>query len=245
MKYLTIALKSLFTLILLLSVALFALYHYYDHELPQGKQGIAADHLAKKMLAAMNYEAYKKLDYIEWTFSSRGKGRSYKWQKRQSLCTVTWDSISVDLNFNDLKLSTVLVNGKAYKGEIKKDYISSAEAKFNNDTFWLVAPYKLFDKGVERRLVKQENGLDALLVTYKSGGTTPGDSYLWLLNDDYTPNAFQMWVSILPIGGIEASWEKWHQTTNGAFLPQLHQLLFLDLEITGIKVKERISNDIN
>lgn len=69
------------------------------------------------------------------------------------------------------------------------------------------------------------------------GGTTPGDSYLWLLNEDDQPKAFQMWVSIIPIGGIEASWEQWKETPNGAFLPQLHQLLFLDLEITGIKVK--------
>ena len=237
MKYLKIALKSLFIFFLFLSISLISLYQYYDNELPQGEQGIEADRLAKKILAAMNYEAYKELDYIEWSFSSRGRGRSYKWKKKQARCLVTWDSISVDLNLNDLKKSMVQVNGVVHKGEMRNGYIRSAEAKFNNDSFWLVAPYKLFDKGVERRLVKQNNKSDALLITYKSGGTTPGDSYLWLLNEDDQPKAFQMWVSIIPIGGIEASWEQWKETPNGAFLPQLHQLLFLDLEITGIKVK--------
>ena len=235
MKYLKIALKSLLVLLLFLGLSLISLYHYYDHELPQGEQGEAADQLAQKMLVAMNYDAYKELDYIEWSFSSRGRGRSYSWYKRQARCTVAWDSISVDLNLNALKKSNIQVNGAAYKGELEKDYISSAKAKFNNDTFWLVAPFKLFDKGVERRLVKQNNASDALLVTYTSGGNTPGDSYLWFLDEDYKPKAFQMWVSLIPIGGIEATWEKWQQTANGAFLPRLHKVLFLDLEITNLK----------
>ncbi|MEN8768950.1 MAG: hypothetical protein ABF269_05540, partial [Candidatus Arcticimaribacter sp.] len=81
MKYLKIALKSILVLLLFLVLSLVSLYHYYDHDLPQGEQGIEADRLAQKMLTAMNYDAYKELDYIEWTFSSRGRKRSYKWQK--------------------------------------------------------------------------------------------------------------------------------------------------------------------
>jgi hypothetical protein len=234
MKYLKIALKSLLVLLLFLGLSLISLYHYYDQELPDGEQGVEADRLAQKMLTAMNYDAYKELDYIEWTFSSRGRKRSYKWQKTQGRCTVVWDSISVDLNIKAVKKSSVQVNNLAYIGKMKDDFIRAAEAKFNNDTFWLVAPYKLFDKGVERHLVNQRDGSEALLVTYTSGGNTPGDSYLWFLEEDYKPKAFQMWVSIFPIGGLEASWEKWEKTTNGAYLPRLHKVLFLDLEITRL-----------
>lgn len=234
MKYLKIALKSLLVLLLFLGLSLVSLYHYYDHDLPQGEQGAAADRLAQKMLTAMNYDAYKELDYIEWTFSSRGRKRSYKWQKTQGRCTVAWDSISVDLNIKAVKKSSVQVNDLAYNGKMKDNFIRAAEAKFNNDTFWLVAPYKLFDKGVERRLVKQHNGSEALLVTYTSGGNTPGDSYLWFLEEDYKPKAFQMWVSILPIGGLEVTWEQWKKTNNGAYFPRLHKVLFLDLEITRL-----------
>ena len=235
MKYFKIVLKSLLLFILVLGLSLAGLYFSYNTALPQGKQGIEADHLAKKMLDAMNYDAYKELNYIAWTFSSRGKGRSYKWYKNQGRCEVLWDSISVNLNIKALKKSLVKVNDSIYTGEMKDDFIRAAEAKFNNDSFWLVAPYKLFDPGVERRLVKQDNGENALLITYKSGGTTPGDSYLWLLDDNYQPKAFQMWVSILPIGGLEASWEQWEKTAKGAFFPRLHQLSVLDLEITGLK----------
>ena len=235
MKYVKIALKSLLALTLFLGLSLAGLYYSYNQELPQGTQGVEADRLAKEILDAMNYQAYKELDYIAWTFSSRGRGRSYKWNKNQGRCKVLWDSISVDLNIKALKKSSVQVNGFDYTGEMKDDFIRAAEAKFNNDSFWLVAPYKLFDAGVERRLVKQDNGENALLVTYKSGGTTTGDSYLWLLDKNHRPRAFQMWVSILPIGGIEASWEQWEKTAGGAYFPRLHQLSVLDLEITGLK----------
>lgn len=235
MKFVRIALKSLLALILFLGLSLAGLYYSYNQELPQGNQGVEADLLAKKMLDAMNYEAYKELNYITWTFSSMGRDRSYRWFKNQGRCKVLWDSISVDLNIKALKKSSLQVNGLAYTGELKDHFIRAAEAKFNNDSFWLVAPYKLFDAGVERRLVKHDNGEDALLVTYKSGGTTPGDSYLWLFDDNYRPRAFQMWVSILPIGGIEASWEQWEKTAKGAYLPRLHQLSILDLEITGLR----------
>ena len=116
-----------------------------------------------------------------------------------------------------------------------KALIEKAITYFNNDSFWLVAPYKVFDAGVERRLVKTQNNKDALLVTYTTGGSTPGDSYLWLLDDNGKPTAFKMWTSILPIQGLEASWSDWTITESGAQLPSFHKLLILGLEIDDVK----------
>ena len=97
-----------------------------------------------------------------------------------------------------------------------------------------MAPYKIFDKGTERSIATLKNGKEALLVTYNSGGTTPGDSYLWHLDPTGKPISFQMWVDILPIGGLEASWDDWTTTESGAQLPTFHKLLILGLEITDI-----------
>ena len=105
----------------------------------------------------------------------------------------------------------------------------------NNDSFCLVAPYKVFDKGTERRLVKSKNNKEALLVTYTSGGSTPGDSYLWHLDDNGKPASFQMWVDILPIDGLEATWTDWTKTKSGAQLPTFHKLMVLGLELNHIK----------
>ena len=131
--------------------------------------------------------------------------------------------------------SKVFVAGTEYNGIEKHDYIHKAEAYFNNDSFWLVAPYKVFDSGVERRLVITEEGQETLLVTYTSGGTTPGDSYLWHLDTNGKPISYQMWVSILPIDGLEASWEGWITTESGAQLPTFHKLLFLSLNMGDVK----------
>jgi hypothetical protein len=72
-------------------------------------------------------------------------------------------------------------------------------------------------------------------VTYTSGGSTPGDSYLWLLDNNFKPKAFKMWTSILPIDGIESSWTDWITTESGAQLPTFHKFLVFGLEITDIK----------
>ena len=72
------------------------------------------------------------------------------------------------------------------------------------------------------------------MVTYTSGGSTPGDSYLWHLDTDGKPTRFQMWTSILPINGLSASWTDWTTTKSGAQLPTFHKLLVLGLEIDDI-----------
>lgn len=210
------------------------IYFQYEQAMPTGKQGVEADRLAKKMLIALNYEAYKEIDYLEWTFKAK---RHFKWYKSQGFCVVEWENISVKLNLNNTSSSMVKVNGKPYSGPEKHRFVRYAKAKFNNDTFWLVAPYKVFDKGVERRLVQLDDDQQGLLVTYTIGGTTPGDSYLWRLDKNYVPLAFQMWVDLIPMGGLTATWEAWTQSSNGAYFPGRHRILLLDLGITGLKVR--------
>ena len=173
-------------------------------------------------------------DYIEFTFKKR---HHFKWNKEQRTCQVYWKNYKVDLNFNDPSKS------EAYLGETKietieaEELIKKATDYFNNDSFWLVAPYKVFDAGTKRSLVTLDNGKHALLITYTSGGSTPGDSYLWLLDDSGKPTSFKMWTSILPIDGLEATWSDWKTTETGAMLPTFHKMMVLGLEIEDIKTK--------
>ncbi|WP_340155413.1 hypothetical protein [uncultured Winogradskyella sp.] len=208
------------------------MYLKYNEDLPKGKLGTEADQLATKMLKVLDEEAYLNTDYLEWTFKGM---HHYKWYKTDKICEVYWDDFSVILDFENPNKSKVFVLEQDYNGIEKQDYIKKAENYFNNDSFWLVAPYKVFDTGVERRLVKTEDNKEALLVTYKSGGTTPGDSYLWHLDADGKPKSFQMWVDILPIEGLEATWENWTITESGAQLPSFHKLLILGIEMTDVK----------
>jgi len=208
------------------------MYLKYDEDLPKGKQGPEADKLATKMLEALNEEAYLNTDYLEWTFKDR---HHYKWYKSDKICEVYWDDFTVILDFNNTSNSKVFVLKQEYKGVEKQDYIIKAKNYFNNDSFWLVAPYKIFDASAERRLVTTEDNEKALLVTHTSGGSTPGDSYLWHLDTEGKPRSYQMWVEILPINGLEATWENWVTTESGAKLPTFHKLLFLGLEMGDVK----------
>jgi len=207
-------------------------YFRYHEDLPVGTNPEQADLLAQKMLNALDYDAYKNTNYIEWMFESR---RFYKWKKSKQTCLVYWKDYKVDLNLTDYSLSKAYIHNFSVEGDIGNDLIDKAVKYFNNDSFWLVAPYKVFDEGTIRTIVKLDDGTDGLLVTYTSGGSTPGDSYLWYLDSTGKPTHFQIWASALPIDGLEASWTNWVTTETGAQLPTLHKLLFFGIENNDIK----------
>jgi hypothetical protein len=207
-------------------------YLKYNEPLPTSKPSKAADELALKMLNALNYDAYKNTDDIEFVFNNQ---HFYKWHKTKNTCEVYWKQKQVHLDLNAIKNSKVRIGKQDYNGSEKGKYIQKALDYFNNDSFWLVAPYKVFDKGVTRSISKNESGDKGLLVTFNSGGSTPGDSYLWHLDENYKPVSYQMWTSILPIKGFPASWSDWTISETGAVLPSFHKLSVLGLEITGLK----------
>ena len=44
-----------------------------------------------------------------------------------------------------------------------------------------------------------------------------------------------MWVTIIPIGGLEATWDSWETTESGALLPKSHQFMFLTIPMGDVK----------
>lgn len=201
--------------VLLLLISIFLVVN--NEPLPEGIQGKEADRLARNMMKALNKRAFDNTEVLEWTF--RGK-HQYKWRKQEGIVEVSWSNAKVILNLNDLSKSM---------GENPK-MIKKAFDYFNNDSFWLVAPYKVFDEGTERRIVKHENK-DALLITYTSGGSTPGDSYLWILDSTYVPTSFKMWTQLIPIGGISATWDQLKNSQSGIKLPIKHRIPLIGLNI--------------
>lgn len=221
--------KILGSLVGLVLVILIVSGIFLHESLPKGQPGPEADALAKKMLRALNFEAYENTRFLSWSF--RNNSHHYKWDRQLNLVVIRWDENEVELDLNDLTQSNCFVNNEEVPDNLNDKLIKKAVDKFNNDSFWLVAPYKVFDKGTSRKLVVLPEG-EALLVSYSEGGTTPGDSYLWLLNENGFPKAYKMWVKIIPVGGLEVSWDDWIITKSGAFLPKTHQFgpLGLDLE---------------
>lgn len=206
--------------------------------LPDGVLGAEADALAHRMLKSLNHEAYLSTEVIDFSFS----GHHYTWDKAENRVEVRWLSHRVVLELDDLSRSVVYADQMRPDSEERSKLIDQAVSFFYNDSYWLVAPFKLFDPGVSRKLVRIEGENDALLVTHSSGGVTPGDSYLWLLDQNSRPIAFKMWVSIIPIGGLRATWEDYIQSETGVYFATSHKMGPLTIGIRDLQTATRKSD---
>jgi hypothetical protein len=215
-------LRVLLIIVVIIIAGVGVLYFTLNKPLPQGERGQAADALAEKMLGAVNKVAWDSTNVIKWTF----KGvHNYVWDKEHNLVEITWDDKRVLLNLNDWEKGIAYEGEVEYTGDKRGELLSTAYAYFCNDSFWLIAPFKIKEEGVILQFVVASEGEgESLLVSYTSGGVTPGDSYQWFTDENGLPTHYRMWVSIIPIGGVEATWENWEAKSTGVKLPNLHQL---------------------
>ena len=203
-----------------------------DEPLPEGTSGPEADRLAIRMMEAVGSQHLDKSTLLAWTYPG---GHHYVWDRNRNLVRVKWDDNEVLLNLDEWPKGKAYVDHREVTGDELDQLRGKAYAFFVNDSFWLLAPTKVFDKDVERKLVKQPDGNDALLMTYPKGGVTPGDSYLWILDANDLPRAFKMWVSIIPIGGVQASWEDWKTLDTGLKVATNHRIGPVSIPITDIR----------
>ena len=224
LKILGITLGIIIVGLLILRMAL-------SESLPEGKKGDEADALAYTMLSAINKTAWDSTGVVQWRFKGSGN-HDFLWDRTRNWVQVKWDDNEVYVILDSLK-GVAFKNNEQVKGKKADKLVKKAWTYFANDSFWLNAPAKVFDKGTERKLVELENGEKGLLITYTSGGVTPGDSYLWTLDEKGLPKAWKMWVKIIPIGGIFTEWQDWTTLETGAKIAQNH---CLDLKMGKINV---------
>ncbi|MEZ7499040.1 hypothetical protein QO200_09825 [Flavobacterium sp. Arc3] len=222
-----------FVLLILASTILGVLY-FSSEPLPAGQQGIKAEALTDKIQEAINQKAWDST--VAVSFSFRGD-HHYLWDKKHNLVQVQWDDKKVLYNNQTLE-GVAYKNNKKLTDSQKSAAIKTANDYFNNDSFWLIAPFKLRDAGTTRSIVMQDSQ-EALMITYASGGSTPGDSYVWLVDENYMPKAWRMWVSIIPVGGLETSWEDWKTFPNDLKIATNHKGL-LDLKLENVKIAQSI-----
>ncbi|NQZ76109.1 MAG: hypothetical protein HRT61_08365 [Ekhidna sp.] len=207
-------LTGLVTLIIIGVLAFF----FIDESVPSGTKGQDAEELADEMLKALNKSAFDTVSVIEFTYP---RGHSYVWNRSENTVQVRWDQNDVFLNLNESTEEFSSLQYEAYE-------------YFINDSFWLIAPFKVRDNGVIRSFVDVEDGR-GLLVTYTSGGVTPGDSYLWIIDQNGFPTAWKLWTSNVPIGGLKIGWGGWVEK-GGVWFSTFHPSQIIDLEITNLKV---------
>ncbi len=224
-------LKILGGLFLLLVIAAIAIRLFVHEAEPVSTPSSAADVLTEKMFKAIDKPAWDSTAIISWNFGGRNK---HLWDKTRHLGQVEWGSNKVLLNIQDIT-GKAFENGTEVTGEAAQALIKTAWDHFNNDSFWLNAPAKAMDGGTVRSIVKLGDGREGLKVQYTSGGTTPGDSYVWILDESGLPTSYKMWVKVIPVGGLEFGWSDYTTLYSGAKISQMHKSNIFDLPITEIK----------
>ena len=190
--------------------------------LPQGESGRAAEALADKVLTAIGNPMLDSVQWLQWEFM---RGHRYVWHQPTNTARISWGDHVVVMKL-DTQSGSAKCNGVMLQGSDLDQAIAKAWALWCNDSYWLMAPNKLRDPGTQRFLVDVHSeypGQQGLMVQFSSGGVTPGDTYLWIVGPDGIPSGYKMWVNILPIGGIYASWDNWITVYTGAKLATSHQ----------------------
>jgi hypothetical protein len=211
-----------------ISLGLVLVIQWFSKPLPESITGPEADRLARDVQEALNITGYEALGEIQFSF----RDHHYLWNKTEERVLVSWEDHQVDLILSEIENSKIIQGGKDSN---RTDLIEKAKAYFYNDSYWLVAPFKFFDPGVVRSLVETDNGSKALLITHTSGGVTPGDSYLWYFDENLIPTHFELWVSIIPIKGVSATWSSWVSKQDVLF-STFHKLGPLEITIADLEV---------
>jgi hypothetical protein len=126
----------------------------------------AAD-LADAVFKACGGENWPKVSSIQFTFNvSEGDkllaSAKHVWDVRAGMDAVTWKDKTVTVN--------VLHPGT-------DDDSKTAYARWVNDSYWLLAPLKLKDAGVQVTEQGEQDGLQVLHLSFAGVGLTPGDQY--------------------------------------------------------------------
>jgi hypothetical protein len=154
-----------------------------------------ADSVAHRLLEAHGADAFASAPYLRFNFAvETPKGTQviarHLWDRTTGDYRVEWtsgeDSSYVALvNVRDVTdgvpTGEAYLNGSQLDGEAAQAAREEAYGRYINDTYWLLAPLKTFDPGVNRTYLPDSSTAehDVLHLTFGDVGLTPGDEY-WL-----------------------------------------------------------------
>ena len=155
-----------------------------------------ADAVGKELIAALGGEAaWQKARQLRFDFVVEREGRrvasfSHSWDRytgdyRVSGTDKAGAPFTVYFNVNT-RAGSVFVNGKPAEGEARESLLKAAYGRFINDTYWLLAPWKIFDPGVRlaydgEKPCPDGGACDVLKLSFENVGLTPKDVYwLWI-----------------------------------------------------------------
>ena len=204
---------------------------------PEGSgSSVEADARARVLEAAVGLAGWRSTGALRW------KLRSNDWLWDKNAGRVRWRQGRLEVLMETQPLSgRAFEDGRELFGQGLAETLTEAYSAFVNDSFWLFPFDGLFDAGTRRESLTEPGPLgDHLLLTFGSGGTTPGDAYLLLFDGTSLPSSWRMWVKILPVGGLEVSFADWRRLPTGALVAQRHETAFGPLLIEALEAAATI-----
>lgn len=195
-----------------------------------GLRGEPAETFADRIRGAVAMDAWADTGAVRFTFAGRN---THLWDRRRKLSRVQWGNVTV-LQRLDQRVGRAFRGDREVHGKERARLVQKAWEAHINDTFWLQPFANIANDDVKTSIVEL-GGVRGLLVEYGSGGVTPGDAYWWEV-DAATgrPVAWRMWVQVIPIGGVRASWEGWTELPTGAWVATDHALGPIRLKLTDV-----------
>jgi hypothetical protein len=151
--------------------------------------------VAYRLLQAHGADAWATAPYLRFNFGieTPNGGQTiarHLWNRTTGEYRIEWsagpDSSYVALvnvrEQRDGRLDgTVYLNGDELTGAAGESAREQAYGRFVNDTYWLLAPLKVYDPGVNRTYVADSSTADhdVIQLTFNDVGRTPDDQY-WL-----------------------------------------------------------------
>lgn len=204
--------------------------------LPLGAAENAAEkgrQLATEIWKASGGENWEKVREIQFTFAVEQEGKAlfsaqHVWNVAAGMDEVKWQ----DKQGKDHQVTADL-NVPPSDEEGKTAY-----SRWVNDSYWLLAPLKLLDRGVqvEAEGLKDRKGVacETLRLKFDKVGLTPTDQYV--LYVDPKTKLVVAWDYVPASGaGMQATWEK-YETFGGLKLATEHNFNGKTIKLTGIKV---------
>jgi len=187
----------------------------------------------EKIAYKNGFEEWDSVSEIKFTFNvDRGEShyeRSWLWEPKNDKVVMIQKEDSIQYNRKQMDSITL-----------------KTDASFINDSYWLLAPYKLvWDKGTTSKEMTDviapmsKDTLNKLTVLYgNEGGYTPGDAYDFYYDEDFRIKEWIFRKSNSEIPTMMTTWED-YKNHNGLLLAEKHtdstgafSLYFTNIEVT-------------
>ncbi len=195
---------------------------------PAARADEKADALGRELIAALGGEpAWEKARQFQFDFVLEHEGKavarfSHLWDRHTGdyrLAGTDKTEAPFAVYFNvKTREGQVFVNGRSVEGEPRAALLENAYERYANDTFWLIAPWKVFDPGVHRAYDGEKpcpdgGTCDVLKLTFDENvGPAPRDAYwLWIAREGRRVIQWQYLVGGAAEAPTTAAWADWQK----------------------------------